>query len=184
MYRDSIIKKVVRAITTALLIPVTFILLVLYFFLGTIIYLWLVVRFIIVYAFAVIKSAYLNKDVSNDYLNLIESLLLNYAKMYYHICRIPFAVWKDPVQIKFEIETILSRERTLLSKNLLLNIIIIFSITLSLVWSFGLLGFVKKIFGNKSAYEIISHRSLEADPSERRTDTGTYQNQDAGLNRN
>src|SRR5258705_12868395 len=115
---ESTIKVIVKSITFVLLIPITFVLLVLHATLGTIIYLWLVLRFLIVYTFSVIKSAYLNKDVSNAYLSLIESLVYNYLRLYRHISRIPLAVWRTPENIRFEIGSILSREKTLLLKNL------------------------------------------------------------------
>ena len=143
----NIIRLIVKSVTFILLIPITFLLLLLHFTLGTIIYFWLVLRFLIVYTFAVIKSAYLNKDVSNEYLSLIESLVYNYLRLYRYIARIPLAVWRAPENIRFEIESILSREIELLKANMALNIIIIFSITTSLVfWVFGLFGKLFSLF--------------------------------------
>ena len=141
---ESIIRIIVKSITFIFLIPITFLLLLLHATIGTVIYLWLVLRFLIVYTFSVIKSAYLNKDVSNEYLSLIESLIYNYLRLYRYIFRIPLAVWRTPENIKFEIETILSREKTLLMKNLWLNVLILFLIIASLtMWIFG---FYDKIF--------------------------------------
>ena len=136
---DGAIKIIVRSITFIVLIPITFILLLVHASLGTVIYLWLVLRFIIVYTFSVVKSAYLNKDISNEYLSLIESLVYNYLRLYVHIIRIPLAVWRTPENIRFEIDTILSREKELLMKNLWLNVLVLFLIISSLVlWTFGL----------------------------------------------
>jgi hypothetical protein len=136
---ETIIKATVKSITFILLLPVTLILLILHFTFGTIIYLWLVLRFIIVYTFSIIRSAYLNKDVSNEYLILIETLIKNYLSLYKNIIRIPLAVWKTPGNIKFEIENILTREKELFFQNLWLNVLILFFITFSLImWFFGI----------------------------------------------
>jgi len=136
---EGAIRVIVKSVTFVLLIPITLILLLLHATVGTIIYLWLVIRFIIVYTFSVIKSAYLNKDISNEYLALIESLIHNYLRLYRYIIRIPLAVWRPAQNIRFEIETILSREKKLLTENLFLNVLILFLIIASLVlWVFGL----------------------------------------------
>ncbi len=144
---ESIIKKIVKSITFLLLIPITLFILLIHLTFGTIIYLWLVIRFLIVYTFSVIKSAYLNKDVSNDYLLLIESLIHNYLNLYRHIIRIPLAVWRNPENIRFEIESILSREKELMSKNIFLNLTILFLIILSLIfWILGVIGKIISFF--------------------------------------
>jgi hypothetical protein len=135
----SVIKIIVKTITFILLLPITLIILLLHATLGSIIYMWLVFRFLIVYTFSVIRSAYLKRDVSNSYLVLIESLIYNYLRLYLHIARIPLAVWKSPENLKFEIEAILTREKMLLNDKLWLNVLILFLIILSLVfWFFGI----------------------------------------------
>lgn len=150
----GLIKLIVKSITFILLIPITFFLLLAHLTIGTVIYLWLVLRFLIVYTFSVIKSAYLNKDVSNAYLSLIESLVYNYLRLYRYIIRIPLAVWKTPENIKFEIESILSREKKLLEKNLWLNVLILFLIICSLVlWIFGIYDKVFSLFNSNNPFK-------------------------------